>query len=51
MSLEGQDRRNRRRGDDILKQIEDVTYAVLRNRTSHSGSEVKELAQAASAGS
>ena len=49
MSSEVQDRRERRRNNDILKQIEDVTYAVLRNRSSNSGQAVEELAAAASA--
>ena len=32
MSAEIQERRKRQRGDDILTRIEDVTYAILRNR-------------------
>jgi hypothetical protein len=49
MSSEGQDRRERRRGDDILKQIEDVTYAVLRSRASNSGAAAESLDSRASA--
>jgi hypothetical protein len=36
MSLENQDRREHQRGSDILTQIEDVTYAILRDRSSNS---------------